>query len=224
MSKTFNIYCDESCHIENDHKKFMLLGCVSSAYNQVKRHTARIKQLKEKHNYYGEIKWSNVSNSQLLFYKDLVDYFFDTDIMFRAVIIDKSKINNSVFNQDYDDFYYKMYYQLLNHNKNSSFNYNVYLDIKDTLSAYKVNKLKEILNTKFGVFRNIQNIRSHESILMQISDFIMGALSYNLNNTEKKVIAKRQIIERIEQYAPNGLDCNSQYADKKLNLFFIELK
>lgn len=224
MSKTFNIYCDESCHIENDHKNFMLLGCVSAAFNQVKRHTSRIKQLKKKHNYYGEIKWSNVSNSQLLFYKELVDYFFDTDLMFRAVIINKSKINNQLHEQDYDDFYYKMYYQLLNHNKNSSFNYNVYLDIKDTLSAYKVNRLKDILNTRFGVFRNVQNIRSHESILMQLADFIMGALSYNLNDSDKKVIAKRQIIDRIEQHTPNGLKSNSQYTDHKLNLFFIELK
>lgn len=39
MQKTFNIYCDESCHLENDHKKFMLLDSVSSAYNQVKGHT-----------------------------------------------------------------------------------------------------------------------------------------------------------------------------------------
>jgi hypothetical protein len=22
-NKTYNIYCDESCHLENDHKKFM---------------------------------------------------------------------------------------------------------------------------------------------------------------------------------------------------------
>lgn len=47
MSKTFNIYCDESCHIEHDHKKFMFLGSVSSAYNQVKLHTEQIKQLKK---------------------------------------------------------------------------------------------------------------------------------------------------------------------------------
>ena len=37
MNKTFNIYCDESCHIENDHKKYMFLGSISSAYPQVKR-------------------------------------------------------------------------------------------------------------------------------------------------------------------------------------------
>nr|NQU91785.1 DUF3800 domain-containing protein [Bacteroidota bacterium] len=117
--KTFNIYCDESCHLENDHKKFMLLGCVSSAYNQVKRHTERIRNLKKEHNFYGEIKWSNVSNSQLKFYKALLDYFFDTDLRFRAVIVDKSKIKNGEFNQDFDTFYYKMYYYLLIHNKNN---------------------------------------------------------------------------------------------------------
>lgn len=222
--KTFNIYCDESCHIEHDHKKFMLLGSVSCAYNQVKRHTERIKNLKEKHHLYGEIKWSSVSNSQYKFYKELVDYFFDTDLMFRAIIVEKSKINNEAYGQDFDSFYYKMYYHLLNHNKNSLFTYNVYLDIKDTLSAFKVNKLKEILNTKFGVFRNVQNIHSHESILLQLTDFIMGALSYNLNNEEKTVKAKRDLIERIDHHAPNGLTSSSNYADRKLNLFFIELR
>lgn len=25
-NKTYNIYCDESCHLEHDHKKFMFLG------------------------------------------------------------------------------------------------------------------------------------------------------------------------------------------------------
>ena len=26
MSEIFNIYCDESCHLENDHFRFMVLG------------------------------------------------------------------------------------------------------------------------------------------------------------------------------------------------------
>ncbi len=38
MKKTFNIYCDESCHLENDHKPFMFLGYISCAYPQVKAH------------------------------------------------------------------------------------------------------------------------------------------------------------------------------------------
>lgn len=220
MKKTFNIYCDESCHIENDHKDYMLLGSVSSAYNQVKRHTERIKNLKQKHDFFGEIKWSNISSSQQQFYKELLEYFFDTDLRYRAVIVRKNQINTD----NYDTFYYKMYYYLLNHNKNSNYSYNIYLDIKDTLSAFKVRKLKEILNTQYGIFRNVQNIRSYESIILQITDFITGAVSYHLNNKEKKVIAKRTIIERIIQHSNQDLNCSSNFNEKKMNLFFIELR
>ena len=220
--KTFNIYCDESCHLEHDHKKFMFLGSVSSAYPQVKRHCKRIDELKKEHNFYAEIKWSNVSMSKIRFYLDLVDYFFDTDLRFRAIGINKSQINNEDFNSTYDDFYYKMYYQLLNYNLDTFSYYNVYLDIKDTLSAFKVRKLKEILNIKYGVFRNIQNIRSEESLLMQLADFIMGAISYNVNCEVKANAAKIQILDKIKKHSKTSLE-KTNYSDK-LNLFFIELK
>lgn len=222
MSKTFNIYCDESCHIEHDHKPYMFLGSISVAYNQIKLHTEKIKEIKEKHHFYGEIKWTNVSKSKFHFYMELVDYFFATDLKFRTVGVDKSKINNEAFRCSYDDFYYKMYYYLLNHNLNSLYNYNVYLDIKDTLSAYKVNKLKDILNTKFGVFRNVQNIRSHESLLMQLTDFMMGAISYQHNNEAKENQAKAHIIKKIQHHAGDNL-MRTNYSEK-LNLFFIELQ
>jgi len=116
ISKTFNIYCDESCHIEHDHKSFMFLGSVSSAYNQVRFHTKNIKDLKAKHHFYGEIKWTSVSKSKLHFYLELVEYFFATDLQFRAIGIEKSQIKSAEFNNSYDEFYYKMYYYLLNHN------------------------------------------------------------------------------------------------------------
>jgi len=221
MSKTFNIYCDESCHLENDHKPFMFLGSISSAYNQVRWHTEQINELKKKHSFYAEIKWSKVSHSKLHFYSELLDHFFATDLKFRAVGIEKEKINNAVSGQTYDDFYYKMYYQLLNHKIDIRYAYNVYLDIKDTLSACKVRQLREILNTKYGVFRNVQNIRSHESILMQLTDFLTGAISYHNNNAEKLNPAKKQLVERIRK-SGYKLDCTNY--SEKLNLFFIELK
>jgi hypothetical protein len=222
MNKTFNIYCDESCHIENDHKPFMFLGKVSAAYNQVKLHTENIQELKKKHHFYAEIKWTSVSKSKLRFYEELIDYFFSTDLQFRAIGVEKAKINNGAFNQSYDDFYYKMYYYLLNHNLNSLYNYNVYLDIKDTLSSIKVNKLKEVLNTKFGVFRNLQNIRSHESLLLQLTDLIMGAISYYHNDTAKANPAKLKLIEKIKHHS--GIELDKTNYSNKLNLFFIELR
>ena len=222
MDKTFNIYCDESCHLENDHKNYMFLGSVSCAYPQVKRHTERIKELKNKHKFNAEVKWSNVSMSKIEFYLDLVDYFFDTDLWFRAVGIDKSLIQCNDENT-FDDFYYKMYYQLLNYKIDTTDHYNVYLDIKDTLSAIKVRNLKNILNIRYGVFRNIQNMRSNESLLMQLADFFMGAISYNSNNAAKLNQAKTMIIERISRHAKIA-DLKKTNYSTKLNLFFIDLK
>jgi len=222
MDKTFNIYCDESCHLENDHKKFMFLGSMSSAYNQVRLHSSQINELKKKHNFYAEIKWSKVSQSKFNFYSELIDYFFATDLKFRAIGVDKSKINHQLFSQTHDEFYYKMYYHLLNHKTNSLYSYNVYLDIKDTLSARKVRKLREILNIRYGVFRTVQNIRSHESNLMQLTDFFLGAISYYKNNKEKGNRAKVQLIQRIIN--KSGVNFDETNYSEKLNLFFIELK
>lgn len=220
-NKTFNRYCDESCYIKHDHKPFMFLGYISCAYPQVKIHTGYIKELKKKHNFYAEIKWNKVSKSKLKFYLDLIDYFFSTDLRFRAIGIDKSKVECERYGKSYDDHYYTMYYYLLNHNLDMQYSYNVYLDIKDTLSAYKVKKLKDILNTKYGVFRNIQNIRSNESLLLQLADFILGAISYNKNIPDKTNEAKLLIIERIKKHC--NVDLNSTNYSEKLNLFFIEL-
>ena len=149
-NKTFNIYCDESCHLEHDHKPYMLLGNISCAYPQVKRHSERIKEIKKKHHFYAEIKWTNVSQSKLQFYIELIDYFFDTDLKFRAIGIHKEQFKLEAPNTMYDDFYYKMYYRLLNYKIDTTDHYNVFLDIKDTWSSTKANKLKDILNVQFG--------------------------------------------------------------------------
>lgn len=223
MNKTFNIYCDESCHIEHDHKDFMFLGSISCAYPQVRRHTKRIDELKREHNFYAEIKWCNVSMSKVKFYLDLIDYFFDTDLRFRAIGINKSQIKCDEQRTSYDDFYYKMYYQLLNYKIDTTDHYNVYLDIKDTLSAHKVRRLKDLLNVRYGVFRNIQNICSHESLLMQLADFIMGAIAYNVNDKEHKNQAKVAIIERIKKHLRTPILDTTNYS-KKFNLFFINLQ
>ena len=173
--KTFNFYCDESCHLENDNFPYMLIGYVSSAYNQVKLHTEKIKQLKKDYHIPYELKWNHLSKSAMELYKDLIDYFFATDLQYRAIVIDKSKLKHTQFRQTHDDFYYKMYYQLIQKKLSPEYNYNIYLDIKDTRSAQKVNGLKDYLNNNFVSIRNLQNIRSYESELMQLTDIITGA-------------------------------------------------
>ena len=221
MGKTFNLYCDESCYLDNDGNRFMFIGGISCAYPQIKIHTSSITEIKKRHNFYAELKWNKVSESKIKFYLDIIDYFFSTDLQFRAISIEKEKRTSGVM-CCFDERYYDMYYYLLNNDINTRYSYNVYLDIKDTLSVFKVHKLYEILNAKYGVFRNIQNIRSHESLLLQLADFILGAVAYNVNNLEKANGTKRMIVDRIKKHCNIDLDENSY--NKNLNLYFIELR
>ncbi len=222
MANTFNFYCDESCHLQHDRQPFMLIAYLSSAYNQVKLHHENIRNIKKKHNFQHEIKWSSVSKSRYPFYAELIDYFFSNDLHFRSVVVDKSKINIQP-DVTFDDFYYKMYWQLIYHKISMENNYNIYLDIKDTLSAGKVKKLKQILQIEFSSIRTLQNIRSEESLLMQLTDFLMGAISYRLRGLNK-VIAKNKLIEKIQHHTKQPLTQSTYKSYNKFNLFFIDLK
>lgn len=221
--KTFNFYCDESCHLEKDGAQFMLIGYTSSPYNQVRNHHEYIRNIKAKHGFHTETKWSALSKSTYPLYAELVDYFFSTDLQYRAIVIDKAQLKHEAFNQSHDDFYYKMYYQLLNKKISSEFNYNIYLDIKDTRSAKKVHGLLDYLNRNYISVRNMQNIRSHESELMQLTDIITGALGYHLKGLNK-VIAKTNIIEKIKAHSKHPLNRSTALESNKFNLFFIDLK
>ncbi len=222
MSKTFNFYCDESTHLQNDGMPYMMIAYISSAYHQVKQHKEYLKFLKAKHKVKGEIKWSNVSGGQYPYYADLIDYFFATDLAFRSVIVKKSQINEAIEGFSYNDFYFKMYYQLLHHKINLAYNYNIYMDIKDTVSHKKLAKLKDILRHNSSI-RNFQFIRSHESSLMQLTDLIMGAINYKLRGLGQ-VTAKNKLIAKIESQCKTPITQSTPKNEGKLNLFHIDLK
>ncbi|MDO4181430.1 MAG: DUF3800 domain-containing protein, partial [Bacteroidales bacterium] len=124
IEKTFNIYCDESTHLENDGHPYMIYGYVSIASNQIKMCKEQIKAIKAKHNYTDELKWTNIHHKTYEMYKELVEYFFSNDMKFRAVIVDKSQIDNTRPEYTFNDFYFRMYFQLLHHEINLENTYN----------------------------------------------------------------------------------------------------
>lgn len=224
-NKTFNIYCDESTHLMHDNHPYMLLGYVSIAYNQLKMAKEQINQIKKKHNFDGELKWTNVCEATYPVYKDLIEYFFMTDINFRAVIVDKQEIDESRPEYTYNDFYYRMYYQLLHNNMDLSAGYNVYIDEKDTCSREKLKKLHDILKMNVAI-QKLQFVKSRESVFVQLADVIMGAVNYNLRfekgDVEGKVIAKMKLINLIKQHG--DITRTTPLSSKKFNLFFIKLQ
>ncbi len=225
--KTFNIYCDESTHLINDKHPYMIYGYVSIASNQIKIAKEQIKAIKAKYAYVDELKWTNIHDKTYLMYKELVEYFFMTDMKFRAVIVDKSQINEKRPEYTYNDFYFRMYFQLLHHDIDLENNYNIYFDIKDTCSQRKLHKLRDILKWNASI-RNFQFIKSCESSFMQLADVLMGAINYNLRiekgDIEGKVIAKRSIVAHIKNHTNISLKQTSPMSAKKFNLFFITLQ
>lgn len=150
MSDTFNVYCDESCHLEKDHQKAMVLGAVWCAFDKTREIAVRLREIKQKHGLSSrfEVKWTKVSPAKTALYLDLIDYFFDDDdLHFRALIVpDKSKLrHDAIPGQDHDAWYYKMYFDMLKVILSPDARYRVYLDIKDTRGAEKICKLHQVL-------------------------------------------------------------------------------
>lgn len=188
MNEIFNIYCDESCHLENDGIPIMLLGAVVCPVLKAREISIRVKEIKLEFQLPGdfEIKWTKVSQGKLPFYQRIVDYFFDDDdLCFRGLLIpDKGALNHGKFAQDHDAWYYKMYFQMLKAIFDESNRYRIYIDIKDTLGVRKIAKLHDVLcNNIYDFDRNIverlQQIRSHESALLQLADLLIGAVGYH---------------------------------------------
>lgn len=219
-----NYYCDESSHLLNDQMQYMVIGYISVPYNRIKKIKEEIKELRIKHENAFEIKWTKLNSWNYPFYSELVDFFFErTHINFRAIIVDKHRYIADKCGNDYDRFYYLMYYQLIFHKLDIDNKYNIYLDIKDDLSNYRIEELKKILNVKMGTIQKIQHIRSNEVDLLQLCDLFIGAISYNLNFPENTAIAKRKLIDKIKLIS--GCDLGTQtYKDaNKFNLFRIRI-
>jgi hypothetical protein len=227
MGNLYNVYCDESCHLPNDGKPVMLLGAVWCPADKVKEIHGRISEIKRRHGIpvERELKWTKVSPGLQQLYMDLIDYFFDDDdLYFRCLVIhDKAKLDHSLFNQDHDTWYYKMYFLMLKSILEPGSHYRIYIDIKDSRSADKVQKLHDVLCNSLYDFRReiverIQQIRSHEVGIMQLTDLLLGAASY-ANRTLTANSAKVALIERIRKRSGYSLLRPTLLRENKVNLF-----
>ncbi len=220
-----NIYCDESNHLENDHRNPMILGSIYCPTKDVKKIHSRIREIKVKHGLSAgfEIKWKKVSLQKIDLYTDIVDYFFDNDdLHFRCVVIDKTQLDHKAMNQTHDQWYYKMYFELLSKIFDPEQVYFIYLDVKDTRGSLKVKKLHEVLcNDMYDFERKIiarvQEVKSDEVAILQIVDLLIGALQYNARNLHSD--AKDKLVQRIRERSGYDFSKSTLVKEPKFNIF-----
>lgn len=241
MRETVNIYCDESCHLQNDGEPVMAIGAVYCPASKKKDIFERLFEIKQKHDLipkhkknekdnrtYYELKWNKVSKSKLEYYKEVINYFFDDDdIHFRSLIVaNKSKIDYEKFNHTQDTFYYKMYFGMLKAILNPDLAHYIYIDIKDTRSKEKVHKLEQVLrNDKYDyakeIIKQVQQVRSHEVELIQLADLLIGAMAY-INRGKSESKPKNELIELIKHRSKYSLTKSTLLRESKFNIFIWE--
>ncbi len=231
----YNVYCDESCHLEHDGIEIMGIGGVWCPKNKTREISDRIRELKLRHGISttSEIKWTKVTPSKLNFYIDLINFFFDyQDLHFRMIIIDKTQLDHKRFNQTHDQFYYKMYFDMLSFIFERDNRYNVYVDIKDTKSYKKCLNLENVCcNSRWDfthqMIQKVRPIRSDESQIMQLADILIGAVMFRNRKFSKDQVrssAKISIVNKIRERSGYRLNRTNYLTERKFNLFFWEAK
>ncbi|OUN04320.1 DUF3800 domain-containing protein [Alistipes onderdonkii] len=227
MRPLYNIYCDESCHLENDGCKSMVLGAIWCPDKKKNEIFQRLREIKIEHGLspHFELKWNAVSPGQYAYYLDVINYFFDNaDLHFRTLVVpNKSVLDHRKFRQTHDDFYYKMYFDLLKTIFEPGNSYNVYIDIKDTRGNAKAKKLHETLcNSQYdfshNLIKKVQQVRSHEVELIGLADFFTGAESY-IHRELKSSEAKLNLIAKIRERSGYSLLRSTLYKEDKFNIF-----
>ncbi|MBC8509373.1 MAG: DUF3800 domain-containing protein [Chloroflexi bacterium] len=227
MVHVYNVYCDESCHLEHDNQTAMVLGAVWCPLEKTREIATRLREIKTRHGLSPdfEMKWGKVSPAKQDFYQEVLDYFFDDDdLHFRALVVpDKTILRHSDFHQTHDDWYYKMYFDMLKVILKPEASYRVYLDYKDTQGATKVAKLLEVLRNEKYDFRKeiverMQTVRSDEVQQLQLADLLIGVIAY-ANRELNTSPAKRSLVARMRQRSRYHLTMTTLLREEKVNIF-----
>lgn len=226
----YTIYCDESCHLQNDRSSVMVLGAMYCPKEKKQPIYSDIRSIKKKYGLstYFEIKWTKVSESKIDFYLDLLDYFWNNDdLHYRGIVATgKDRLDHEKFNEgDYDLWYYKMYFRMLDPIICQEDEYHILLDIKDTKGGKRIQKLKEVLCNNIydfneKVIKHIGQINSRESEILQLADLFNGALAYHYRKLEKNVASNNGKVAFIEKLqSKQNIDRKTSRQASKFNLF-----
>ena len=222
----YNIYCDESCHLESNKTQHMLIGAIYCPKEKIHKINDYIKHIKENYKISNkiELKWNKIDSKTERLYIDIINYFFNNDeLKYRAIVIDKTKLNHDKYNQTENDFYHKCYYEMLKYIIIPGNSYNIYPDIKDTNSYYYHQIMMKFLKKKMSddnnkTIKKVQPIKSYESSILQINDIITGALGYYYRNLNSNS-AKNNVLTELINKSSVSFDKTTNYNNTKFNIF-----
>ncbi len=198
--KEYIIFSDESEVKGTYYSNFyggVMVG--ASCYEEI---TRALNTKKLELNLRGELKWSKVTEQYLEKYMQIMDYFFEelysknlkARIMFRQKVKDEGRTRKEIDNQ-----YFMLYYQFIKHSfkLNSMPEKNFRLRLCFDQFPHTKQKVREfrsfLLKLPKTLKRNdiimttdsIIEVKSHQHILLQCIDIVLGSVCFKLNKKNK---------------------------------------
>jgi hypothetical protein len=222
------VYCDESTERGRYFSNFYGGALIDASQREAIE--GRLIGVKDANNLFKEIKWTKITENYVAKYISFVDAFFDeieagnikirimfTQNLFKAIGLEDYQIDNQ---------YYLLYYQFIKHSFGLQYsnpglltkiNVHVYMD--DLPDKENLEQFKDYMSSlsRFPIFRrnnvrierqNITEVRSHDHVVLQGLDIILGAMQFRLNlmhkakpegsrKRGKRTIAKESVYKHI---------------------------
>ncbi|WP_041767768.1 DUF3800 domain-containing protein [Pseudovibrio sp. FO-BEG1] len=231
---SYEIYCDETMpdllQSQKSQFRFLLIGGLWVASDHRERIKLDVTGLRKKYSVWGEMKWRKISPANRDFYFELVNLFhsYNSNIRFRCIVIDSSKVDAELFHDGDDELgFYKFYYQLIHHWILRREKYSIFCDLKTNKSNRRLVDLRTCLvnANKESEIANVQSLRSKEVVLLQLVDVLLGAVQSRYNNSEITGVAKNEIATRIEElFFCKRKICASPWWEQKFNVFQLNMR
>lgn len=231
----WHVACDES---GIDGQKYYGFGSLWMKYQRRGEFSKLIRDLREKHGFYEEIKWKKAHSRRFTeFYHDLIDAFFKAPwLAFHCIVIEKAMVNKSFHNGDYDIARRKHFTKLIttkienvmlaHPDRDNHFR----IDLDPIASRYK--KADEefhqiannVLKNKFGVPDIIGHVLTKDSKVsenIQIADFFLGAVMCAYQGKASSEV-KIGITNRVASYLGwKTLQHDTWNTERKFNIWFF---
>lgn len=227
----FEVYCDEanpdvltSAAPRARHLMIGSLWLPAELRDDIK---SRIQALRVRHTAWGEIKWSKVSPNRATFYQELIDLFlgYGENLRFRCIAVDYTQLDMALHDNDCELGFYKFYYQLLHHWVLDFNEYRIFCDAKTNRDPKRLQVLSRCLSRAnlTSSISDIQSLPSHEVVLIQFCDLLLGAASSRINQSLNAGTTKAELVARLEAGLNRPL-APTHKTEEKFNIFKIRLQ
>jgi len=204
--KEYIVFCDES----EKHGQFFsnFYGGVLVGASQYMAVTKRLNTLKQRLNFFGETKWEKVSCRYLDKYIALVRGFFKElrrgTIKVRIMFTQNALVPKGLTPEHQEHEYFLLYYQFIKHafglrycpaKPDHTTAVRVYMDeLPDNrekrarFKAYLHALQESTIFARRGLTireEDIAEVRSHDHVLLQCVDIVLGAMAFRLNDRHK---------------------------------------